>query len=256
MADDDEIGPEPYEPDFGPPPKRSTFAFIVCSPIGRVGKTLTARLVVDYFLSDDRRPLAFDTNHFDPGLMAAFPKLTCVVDLTSTRGQMALFDALVQPDHVPKVVDLWHNSYDLFFRQAHDLGFFTEAWERGIEPVLLLMTDEKERFSREIRDLAADFRGVKVVVVHDQGTTTLPETAINPRPASLAHHVLVVPEIDLVVRRFIDEEKVLLDRLIRDPSSEISFVIQSRIRALLGPFFDQVESLERKLLFENTSFLG
>ena len=65
-----------------------------------------------------------------------------------------------------------------------------------------------------------------------------------------------MPEIDLIVRRFIDEEKVLLDRLIRDPSSEISFVIQSRIRALLGPFFDQVESLERKLLFENTSFLG
>src|SRR3712207_1618036 len=92
-------------------PKRHTFLYLVCSPQGRVGKTLIARLLVDYFLSSERLPLAFDSNHFDPALAALFPDETNVVDLTSTRGQMELFDRLIVPDEIPKVVDLWHVSY-------------------------------------------------------------------------------------------------------------------------------------------------
>jgi hypothetical protein len=253
MADDDE--PFLLQPD-AEPPKRSTFAFIVASPVDRVGKTLTSRLVLDYFLSSARPVAAFDSNHFDPELSALFPTATTVVDLTSTRGQMALFDALVQGDETPKVVDLWHNSYELFFRQAAELGFFEEAWGRGVEPVVVLLTDQKERFRRELRTLAADFRGVKIVLVHNQGATSLPDEIVQPKPFTLAHHMLVLPEIDLVVRRAIEAPDVLIDRMIREASLEVSLVIQSRLRALLGPFFDQFESLERKLILENASFLG
>lgn len=237
-------------------PKRRTFVYIVCSPQGRVGKTLTARLLIDYFLSSDRFPVAFDTNHFDPGLAPVFPNETNVVDLTSTRGEMELFDRLVMPDEVPKVVDLWHVSYELFFRHAQEFEFFEEAWSRGIEPVVVLLTDERERFAQEVRTLAEQWRGLKIALIHDEGLTKLPQERVFGKPFRLAHPIIVLPELDVVVRRALDQPKILLDRIIREPSPDTSFVIASRVRALLGPFFDQFETLERKLVLENTSFLG
>ena len=39
---------------------------------------------------------------------------------------------------------------------------------------------------------------------------------------------LVLPELDVVVRRALDQPKVLLDRIIREPSPDTSFVIASR----------------------------
>lgn len=249
----------PSPVDLDPRPeslKRSTFVFIVCSPLGRVGKTLTARLLMDYYLSSDRFPVAFDTNHFEPSLAPVFPNETNIVDLTSTRGEMDLFDRLVEPDEVPKVVDLWHVSYDKFFRHAQEFGFVQEAWAHGIEPIVVLLTDERERFAQEVRSLADQWRGVKIVLVHDEGLTRLPHERVFGKPFRLAHPILILPELDVVVRRALDQPKVLLDRIIREPSPDTSFVIASRVRALLAPFFDQFESFERKLVLENTRFLG
>jgi hypothetical protein len=236
--------------------KRHTFVFIVCSPQGRVGKTLTARLLIDYFLSSDRFPIAFETNHFEPSLAAVFPDETNVVDFTSTTGQMALFDRLVVADEVPKVVDLWHISYENFFRMAQEFEFFQEAWGRGIEPIIVLLTDERERFAKEVKTLSTQWRGIKIVLIHDEALTKLPYEAVYGKPFRLAHPIIPLPELDVVVRRALDQPKILLDRIIREPTPDTSFVIVSRVRSLLAPFFDQVESLERKLVLENASFLG
>jgi hypothetical protein len=236
--------------------KRHTFLYLVCSPQGRVGKTLTARLLIDYYLSSDRFPLAFETNHFEPGLAPVFPNETNVVDFTSTTGQMALFDRLVVADEVPKVVDLWHVSYEPFFRMAQEFEFFEEAWRRGIEPVVVMLTDERERFAQEVKSLTTQWRGLKIVLVHDEALTKLPHEAVYGKPFRLAHHIVPLPELDVVVRRALEQPKILLDRIIREPSPEVSFVIASRVRTLLAPFFDQIESLERKLVLENASFLG
>ena len=249
--------PSPVGADLSPePPKRHTFVFIVCSPQGRVGKTLTARLLVDYFASSDRFPLAFETNHFEPGLAPAFPNETNVVDFTSTTGQMALFDRLVVADEIPKVVDLWHVSYEPFFRMAQEFEFFEEAWGRGIEPIVVLLTDEKERFAQEVKNLSAQWRGLKIVLIHDEALTRLPPEVVFEKPFRLAHPVIPLPELDVVVRRALEQPKILLDRIIREPTPDTSFVIISRVRTLLAPFFDQFESLERKLVLENASFLG
>ena len=253
MSDD----PSPVEADPRPEAtKRHTFVFIVCSPLGRVGKTLTARLLTDYFLSSDRFPLVFDTNHFDPGLAPVFPNETNVVDLTSTRGQMELFDRLVVADEVPKVVDLWHVSYEPFFRHAQELEFIEEAWRQGIEPVVVLLTDERERFAQEIKNFAAQWRGLKIVLVHDEALTRLPYEVVYGKPFRLAHPIIPLPELDVVVRRALEQPRILLDKIIREPTPDTSFVIVSRVRSLLAPFFDQFESLERKLVLENASFLG
>jgi hypothetical protein len=253
MVDEAPVDRDPWAPE---PTRRTTFIYIVCSPAAGVGKTLTARLVLDYFLSADRRPLGFETNHLEPALAKFFPHAVTAVDLSSTRGRMALFDRLIVADERPKVVDLWHLTYEPFLRQARELDFFEESWRRGVEPVLLLMTDGTERFVREIRALATQWPGIRIVLVHDEGVTRLPEEAGPPRSLRLVPHVLVLPDLDIVVRRALDQPNLLADRLLREPNPNVSFIIEARVRALLGPFFDQFEGLEMTLALENTSFLG
>jgi hypothetical protein len=66
--------------------------YIVTSPRPRMGKTLLARLLIEFF-RDGRRPLVgFDLNPREALLADRLPKLVWPVDITDTRGQMALFD--------------------------------------------------------------------------------------------------------------------------------------------------------------------
>ena len=53
---------------------RRTPVFIVCSPLPRVGKTLVARLLVEFFVADERPVAAFDLNPDGYALAAQAPE--------------------------------------------------------------------------------------------------------------------------------------------------------------------------------------
>jgi hypothetical protein len=235
--------------------KRNTFVYLVCSPQPRVGKTLTARLLIDYFLSNSRRAVGFDTNPYDAALAAVFPRQTTVVDLASTRGQMALFDSLIEPDETPKIVDVWHVAYDQFLKLAKELEFFEEAWDRGVEPLIVMLTDDKERFVHEMKHVVTHWIGAEVVLTHSEGATKLRRSA-PPMGFRLPRHVLRIPELDLVVCRALEEPNVLFDRSIRQPPAHASAAVHARLCNLLGPFFDDVQRLEMTLALEHAGFLG
>src|SRR5205823_3597935 len=82
----------------------------VCSPRPRVGKTLVARLLVEFFLANHRRALAFDANPNDPALSEYLPAEPATI--ADTPGQMALFDRLIVNDGTPKVVDLAADQFE------------------------------------------------------------------------------------------------------------------------------------------------
>ena len=69
--------------------------YIVASPRPRAGKTLLARLLMEYFLDNGRPLVGFDLNPRGPVLAGRFPKLVWPVDIGDIRGQMELFDRLV-----------------------------------------------------------------------------------------------------------------------------------------------------------------
>src|SRR5262249_48838345 len=52
---------------------KTSMAAIVCSLHGRTGKTLLARVIAEYTLMSEERPLIFDTNAVDCSLEACFP---------------------------------------------------------------------------------------------------------------------------------------------------------------------------------------
>ena len=95
--------------------QRQTPVFIVTSSRPRVGKTLIARALIEYFCALNRPVTAFDVNPDEFKLIDYLPAYTAAASINDIRGEMALFDQLVLPDRVPKIVDLSHTLLDKFF---------------------------------------------------------------------------------------------------------------------------------------------
>lgn len=112
---------------------------IVASPRPRVGKTLLARLLTDFYLHEGRSVAAFDLNSGEGTLAQFIPEHAAAAEIVDIRGQMALFDRLVADDGATKVVDLGHESFESFFALASQIGFAEEARRRGIAPAILFM---------------------------------------------------------------------------------------------------------------------
>jgi hypothetical protein len=118
-----------------------SFAAIVASLHGHVGKTLLARALTDYFVLSGGRPLIFDTDAVERGLHALFPADARVIDLAVVRDQMLLFDTLARPCPEMRVVDVTHRSLTKFFELLRGTDFIAEARSNDIEPVIFYIPD-------------------------------------------------------------------------------------------------------------------
>jgi hypothetical protein len=116
-----------------------TSVTIIASPRPRVGKTLLARLLTDFYIQEGREVAAFDLNSGEGTLAKFAPDYTTVAEIGEIRGEMALFDRLVAEDDAAKIVDLGHERYEAFFALAQRIGFAEEARRRNIAPSVLFM---------------------------------------------------------------------------------------------------------------------
>ena len=110
---------------------------IVASPRPRVGKTLIARLLVDYYIHNGRGVAAYDLGGGDATLAQFLPHHVSKASIADIKGQMALFDRLIAEEETAKVVDLGPDSFEAFFSVAGQIGFAEEARKRAIAPVIL-----------------------------------------------------------------------------------------------------------------------
>lgn len=150
---------------------RRTPVFVVCSPRPRVGRTLLARLLVEYFALDARPVSAFDVNPGDPVLHDFLPDYVRKATIADTRDQMALFDRLIAPDSVPKIVDLAHGLFDPFFELVSQIGFAAESHARLIDLVLLFVTDTHRLSVDAYGRLGRHFPATMLVPVHNESVT-------------------------------------------------------------------------------------
>ena len=115
--------------------------FIVASPRPRVGKTLLARLVTEFFRADGRAVTGFDLNPREPTFATYFSYLAATVDIADTRGQMALFDRVIGNTTAATVIDLGYGAFETFFSVMTEIGFAQEAQRRNIEPIVRGVVD-------------------------------------------------------------------------------------------------------------------
>lgn len=182
---------------------RRTPVYFVCSPRPRVGRTVVARLLTEFFQADSGSALAFDLNTTEPSLVDYLPHLTTMADIDHTRGQVALFDRLIVNDGVPKVVDVGATLFERFFHILDEIDLTGEANRQDVEPVMLFPIDQDKSSARAYATLQGRFPDVALVPVYNEGLGPILEENEN-FPAGPAG-VVRIRALPAVVRGVIDK---------------------------------------------------
>jgi hypothetical protein len=184
------------EPEMG----RQTPVFIVASPRTRVGKTLVARALAEYFSADGRPVAAFDVNPDEFALVEYLPAVTAVAAIDDTRGQMALFDQLVSGDATAKIVDLGAAHFEKFFAVMHQLALAREMRRQGIVPVLLFVADGDRRTQQAYGLLRHRFAELPLIPVINEAVPVVARYRDNFPSSRLGGAPLTIPALGAVIR--------------------------------------------------------
>jgi hypothetical protein len=185
--------------------ERRPKVIVVCSDRARTGKSLLARLFVDYLLLAWRDPFLFDTAP-PPGDAARFyPERSILVDLSRTRGQMALFDTILASPPRDFVVDLAAPQFARFFDTMAEISFLEELESRGYAMGVVYVTDADTHPAELVR-LVAPLPVDTVTIVLNEGLVPPALAAraggqppLQPMVADVSRFVL--PALDPVVSR-------------------------------------------------------
>ena len=223
---------------------RQTPVFIVCSPLPHVGKTLIARLLVEYLHADGRAVAAFDLNPDDYTLAALLPEHTTIANIADTKGQMALFDQLIVADGLAKVVDLGYACFERFFSIMQDIDFEAEAQKRGILPVILFVAEPDTHSIQAYGNLQDRFPELSIVPVLNAGAGTpmRPRSGFKPNYALIPLHIpLLTPALKATLQR---------SGLLSASADNVSAYNTAELRAWLRRLFLQFRELELRLMLE------
>src|ERR1043166_592898 len=166
--------------------------YIVCSPRSRGGRSLVARVLVEYVLSDGRRVIAFDANPEDRAISRHLPLYSLPASIADSKGQVALYDRLIVNDGAVKVVDLAADQFQAFFEIMQVIGFSPEARANAIDVVVLFVVSDDPRSEAAYRRLLVRREQFTIVPV-ENAAVAAPPGALSP-PLPHAAPPLVVPE--------------------------------------------------------------
>jgi hypothetical protein len=225
--------------------------YIVASPSPRVGKTLIARLLVEFFRSSGRPLVGYDLDPREPELAARFPDLVTTVDIADTSGEMALFDRLIGPATHTTVVDLGYASFDKFFAVMIEIGFVREAKRRGIEPVILFVSDTAPLTARAYADLRRALETTTFVPVHNESVSVMFERA-DFAPTRPELGIIRIPRLSAIVRGVVDRPSLSFAEYLHDRPGG-----PTEIHSWVRNIFTEFRELELRMLMGRlTASLG
>lgn len=118
--------------------------YIICSDSNRNGKTLLARLIIDYLLLDGKDPFAIDADAPEGPLRQLFPGRTLLADFAKMEGQMKLFDTILASPGRDYVIDLPVRHTLPFFKALTDIDFLKELRVRGFRIIMCYVVDRTQ----------------------------------------------------------------------------------------------------------------
>lgn len=230
---------------------QQTPLYIVASPHPRVGKTLLARLLLEFFHSEKRQLLGYDLNPHEPTFAGYFPRWVFTVDIADTRGQMELFDRLVADKPVSTVIDLGYGAFEQFFSVLGEIGFANEARRRGVETVVLFVSDRAPATVRAYGALRRQLANVAFVPVHNESVSVSFDKDDFPlsRPEL---RTISIPRLSPIVRGVVDRPSFSFATYLVKPASG-----PTEIHDWVATIFNAFRDLELRLMMGRvTSALG
>ena len=201
-----------------------TTIFIVTSSRPRVGKTLIARALTEYFCAQSLPVQAFDVNPDEFKLIDYLPAYTAAASIHDTRGEMALFDHLILDDEVAKVVDLSHLMFDRFFGVMQEINFVAELQRRAIVPMVLFLADPDERARQGYAMLSDRFPDLPLVPLFNENVPQVARCRAAFPPTRLGGEPIDIPALTPVVRSVADRRSFSFVSYVEksnDPTSEL-----------------------------------
>jgi hypothetical protein len=225
--------------------------YIVCSPRAQVGRTLVARLLVDYFLLEGRNAAAFDFEAEAPALIDFLPGYTEKAEVTDIEGQMTLFDRLIVADRMPKVVDLAPAAFRQFFSVMRQIGFIDDARGRGIEPVALFMAAPDAVSARAYAGLRGQLPEMVLVPVYNEAVARGQRARENYPLARAAAVPIRIPTLVPWLYRYLEKPPFSFADFRSTPPQEIPLDIYMQLHRWMRRVFVEFRELELRLLLDD-----
>jgi hypothetical protein len=224
--------------------------YIIASPNQKVGKTLIARLLIEFFQVSGRAVEGYDLQPRKPALAERFPDLVTPIDIANTCGQMEVFDQLLANNTTTKIVDLGSGPFDQFFGVMGEIDFVTEARRRFIEPIVVFVADPETETARTYAELRQRLKMATFVPVHNEAVSVT--FAARDFPASRGGYGAIrVARLSPLVRRVIDWPNFSFGTYITERGG------QTQMHQWICPILTKFRELELKLLAGKLAlFLG
>ena len=114
---------------------------IVCSDQHRNGKTLLARVLVDFLMIEGRDPLVIALSSPEGPPRRYFPGRTALVDFAHVTGQMKAFDTIMSAPNRDYLIDIPAQHLETFCQSFADLKLGREIRAAGLPIVVLFIID-------------------------------------------------------------------------------------------------------------------
>ncbi len=135
---------------------------------GGVGKTTTARLLMNYLEATRRSHIAFDTEYPAGSLARFYPQHTELLDIAEVSSQMRIFDSLASAtDNSVFLVDMRAGFFFSLIDIFDNLMLFREARDGAFNLIFLHVMGSTVESINEVQAALPRFDGARHVVVRN-----------------------------------------------------------------------------------------
>jgi hypothetical protein len=212
---------------------------IVGADKGGVGKTTVSRTLLDYFKAQGMDARAFDTESPLGVLKRFHPDQTEVVDLTSSDGQIAVFDTLSRT--AVTVIDVRAGLLTPTIRLLGEVGLMDMVKEGKIRIAVLHVIGSTIASFNEIELTGKILAGAQHFIVTNhtndaaffQGIDSVAKEALNSSPR------IDIPQLDPRATEFVEAASLPFS-VFRDDEKQ-SFTMRGKVRTWLKGVFTQLD---------------
>jgi hypothetical protein len=211
--------------------------YIVCSDRHRNGKTLLARVLVDYLLLEKRDPFVIDAGYPEGPLRAAFPGRTALVDFSQVQGQMKLFDTIMGSPGRDYVIDLPAPQTENFFSIYRQLNFHVEANQAGFQAVVFFIVDKDYSSLKSSEEIQRQVAPALFIPVRNIQIGS----ALVPRSDTLS---IDIPELDREVMSLIEVRYFSMRNFILGDESNMPAPLSRKLKIFLLEMMTALRDIE------------